>query len=267
MPLIERDITLTCVSQRGRRPLRRRRPLARRAGSATCSTSAGRRQHGATRSCRPTSTASRSRTPLEVAHRRPRRDGRDRHEGKGVLRASTGFPARLCHARPLRIRGRHQVAGAAAREQVRRRAGLLDQARLGDRRADQGLEPGSTPRRRWPASMPAARSSIGGVAWAQRRGIAKVEVSIDDGDWQQAELGPEADRRLLAPVVPRVGRLLRPSRHRRTRHHRGRRGPDRGPRRPLPRRRQRLAVARRDRLLTAAASGRFPRTSGETGTQ
>ncbi|MGY5766109.1 molybdopterin-dependent oxidoreductase [Brachybacterium sp. DNPG3] len=29
---------------------------------------------------------------------------------------------------------------------------------------------------------------LGGTAWAQGRGIAAVEVSIDDGDWQQAEL-------------------------------------------------------------------------------
>lgn len=30
--------------------------------------------------------------------------------------------------------------------------------------------------------------AIGGVAWAQRRGIAKVEVRIDDGPWQLAQL-------------------------------------------------------------------------------
>ncbi|MBM6404494.1 molybdopterin-dependent oxidoreductase [Phycicoccus sp. CSK15P-2] len=33
---------------------------------------------------------------------------------------------------------------------------------------------------------------VGGVAWAQQRGIAKVEVQVDDGDWQEAELGPDA---------------------------------------------------------------------------
>lgn len=33
---------------------------------------------------------------------------------------------------------------------------------------------------------------IGGVAWAQQRGIARVEVQIDDGPWQEATLGPDA---------------------------------------------------------------------------
>ncbi len=31
---------------------------------------------------------------------------------------------------------------------------------------------------------------IAGVAWAPSRGISKVEVRIDDGTWQEAELGP-----------------------------------------------------------------------------
>jgi len=33
---------------------------------------------------------------------------------------------------------------------------------------------------------------IAGVAWAQDRGIAEVEVQIDGGDWQKAKLGPSA---------------------------------------------------------------------------
>jgi hypothetical protein len=34
---------------------------------------------------------------------------------------------------------------------------------------------------------------IGGVAWAQQRGIAKVEVRVDgNGPWQVATLGPDA---------------------------------------------------------------------------
>jgi DMSO/TMAO reductase YedYZ molybdopterin-dependent catalytic subunit len=33
---------------------------------------------------------------------------------------------------------------------------------------------------------------IGGVAWAQPVGVAKVEVQIDGGAWQEARLGPSA---------------------------------------------------------------------------
>lgn len=38
------------------------------------------------------------------------------------------------------------------------------------------------------APVPAGRIPIAGVAWAQPVGVAKVEVSIDDGAWQQATL-------------------------------------------------------------------------------
>ncbi|MCB1007229.1 MAG: molybdopterin-dependent oxidoreductase, partial [Acidimicrobiales bacterium] len=31
---------------------------------------------------------------------------------------------------------------------------------------------------------------VAGVAWAPTRGIAKVEVQIDDGPWEEARLGP-----------------------------------------------------------------------------
>jgi DMSO/TMAO reductase YedYZ molybdopterin-dependent catalytic subunit len=38
------------------------------------------------------------------------------------------------------------------------------------------------------ATVPAGRVVIGGVAWAQHRGIRQVEVRIDDGPWQVATL-------------------------------------------------------------------------------
>ncbi|MER7763700.1 molybdopterin-dependent oxidoreductase [Streptomyces sp. NPDC097619] len=34
--------------------------------------------------------------------------------------------------------------------------------------------------------------TIAGVAWAQHRGITRVEVRIDDGPWEQADLAPQA---------------------------------------------------------------------------
>ena len=43
------------------------------------------------------------------------------------------------------------------------------------------------------ATLDAGENVLGGVAWAQQRGVAKVEVRIDGGRWQAAELGPEAN--------------------------------------------------------------------------
>jgi DMSO/TMAO reductase YedYZ molybdopterin-dependent catalytic subunit len=42
------------------------------------------------------------------------------------------------------------------------------------------------------AQVPAGRVAIGGTAWAQTRGITKVEVQIDDGPWTEATLSDEA---------------------------------------------------------------------------
>jgi DMSO/TMAO reductase YedYZ molybdopterin-dependent catalytic subunit len=42
------------------------------------------------------------------------------------------------------------------------------------------------------ATIRAGRHAIGGVAWAQRDGVAAVEVSVDGGPWQRATLGPDA---------------------------------------------------------------------------
>jgi hypothetical protein len=40
--------------------------------------------------------------------------------------------------------------------------------------------------------LTAGTVTIAGVAWAQRRGIKAVEVSVDSGPWQRAELLPVA---------------------------------------------------------------------------
>lgn len=42
------------------------------------------------------------------------------------------------------------------------------------------------------ARVPAGKVSIGGSAWAQTKGISKVEIQLDGGDWQAAELAAEA---------------------------------------------------------------------------
>ena len=40
------------------------------------------------------------------------------------------------------------------------------------------------------AEIEAGRTFVGGVAWAQHRGIGGVEVQVDGGGWQEARLGP-----------------------------------------------------------------------------
>jgi DMSO/TMAO reductase YedYZ molybdopterin-dependent catalytic subunit len=42
------------------------------------------------------------------------------------------------------------------------------------------------------AKVPAGRVAIGGTAWAQTRGITRVEVQIDNGPWAEATLSAEA---------------------------------------------------------------------------
>jgi hypothetical protein len=41
------------------------------------------------------------------------------------------------------------------------------------------------------AELDAGRHAVAGVAWAQSRGIEKVEVRVDDGDWVEARLGAQ----------------------------------------------------------------------------
>jgi DMSO/TMAO reductase YedYZ molybdopterin-dependent catalytic subunit len=56
----------------------------------------------------------------------------------------------------------------------------------------------------------AGRRAIAGVAWAQTRGIEKVEVRIDEEDWAEAELSPEVDadlwRQWVLPYDFQTGR-------------------------------------------------------------
>jgi DMSO/TMAO reductase YedYZ molybdopterin-dependent catalytic subunit len=43
------------------------------------------------------------------------------------------------------------------------------------------------------ASVPAGRVTVAGIAWAQHTGIDRVEVRMDGGPWQQAELSTEVN--------------------------------------------------------------------------
>ena len=41
------------------------------------------------------------------------------------------------------------------------------------------------------AKLVAGRNAVAGVAWAQHRGVTKVEVRVDDGAWQQTTLADQ----------------------------------------------------------------------------
>ncbi|MBO0848456.1 MAG: molybdopterin-dependent oxidoreductase [Pseudonocardia sp.] len=44
------------------------------------------------------------------------------------------------------------------------------------------------------ASVPAGRLTVAGIAWAQHQGVSKVEVRVDGGPWLPAELSTEVSR-------------------------------------------------------------------------
>ncbi|MFN8192899.1 MAG: molybdopterin-dependent oxidoreductase [Nocardioidaceae bacterium] len=186
MPMVERDITLNCVSNEVGGPyISSARwlgvPLAAildRAGvGASADQILSTDVDGFTIS-----------TPLEVAL-----DGRDTLVAVGMngapLPRAHGFPARLVTP------GLYGFVGAT-KWLTRLTLTTYDDASAywTDRgwATDAPVKIGSridTPR---PLStVKPGDAVIGGVAWAQHRGIAGVEVRIDGGPWQQARLGPD----------------------------------------------------------------------------
>ncbi|NUO36899.1 MAG: molybdopterin-dependent oxidoreductase, partial [Dermatophilaceae bacterium] len=186
MPLVERDITMTCVSNEvggsyvgaARWLGVRLTDLLDRAGvkgspDQLLSTAVD----GFTIS-----------TPLAVV-----RDGRDAMVAIGMNGAQLsdvhGFPARLITP------GLYGFVGATK---------WLTKLTLTTYAAEQAY----WTKRQWATDAPirtsaridtpaplstirAGRVAIGGVAWAQHRGVGKVEVRIDDGPWQPTKLGPD----------------------------------------------------------------------------
>ena len=94
--------------------------------------------------------------------------------------------------------------------------------------------------------LDAGRVVIGGVAWAQHRGIEKVEVRVDGGAVAGGQARPRRRHRLLAPVVPALGRPSGPARADGARDRPQRRRPARAARRPRsPRARRGWHIDRR----------------------
>ena len=99
-------------------------------------------------------------------------------------------PGATGHPGALRVRRRDEVAGPDDGDDVCRPHRLLDRPGMGDT----GAVPHRVPDRhaRGRGHGAAGRRYIGGVAWAQGRGISTVEVRVDSGSWQRATLGPDA---------------------------------------------------------------------------
>ena len=189
MDLIERDITLTCVSNSvGGKYVGGARWLGVRLTDLLDLAGVGSER-------RPDLQHRRRRHDDQHAagagHRRPRRDARRRHERRGAA-ARARLPGAGRGPRSLRLHQRHQVGHPAHADDVRGQAGVLDRAGLGHRRPDQDLQPDRHPQAARRRSTQ-GENIIGGVAWAQQNGgVAKVQVRIDGGAWQDAELGPSA---------------------------------------------------------------------------
>ena len=186
MPLIERDITLNCVSNAVGGPyISSARWLGVRLTDLLDRAGVG---GGADQVLSTDVDGFTISTPLEVAT-----DGRDAMVvigmNGGPLPRERGFPARLL------VPGLYGFVGGtkwltkltlttydAEKAYWTERDWAVDAPVKIASRVD-------TPKAL--ASLDAGRVVIGGVAWAQRRGIGKVEVRIDDGEWQAAELGPK----------------------------------------------------------------------------
>ena len=186
MPLIERDITMTCVSNEvGGGYIGAARWLGVRLTDVLDRAGTKGNPDQVLSTAVDGFTIS---TPLGVV-----RDGRDAMIAIGMngaqLSDTHGFPARLITP------GLYGFVGATK---------WLTKLTLTTYAADQSY----WTKRQWATDAPiktsaridtpaplstikAGTTAIGGVAWAQHRGVGKVEVKIDDGPWQATKLGPD----------------------------------------------------------------------------
>jgi DMSO/TMAO reductase YedYZ molybdopterin-dependent catalytic subunit len=187
LPMIERDITLTCVSNEvGGGYVGAARWLGVRLTDVLDRAGVGSQSDQILSTAVDGFTIS---TPLAVA-----RDGRDAMIAVGMngqpLTDVHGFPARLVTP------GLYGYVGATK---------WLTKLTLTTYAAQQAY----WTQRQWAVDGPIktsaridtpaplstvspGRSVIGGVAWAQHRGVGRVEVQIDGGAWRAAQLGPDA---------------------------------------------------------------------------
>jgi len=189
MPLVERDITLTCVSNEvGGRYLGAARWLGVRLTDLL--DRAGIEATSADQILSTDVDGMTISTPLAVAT-----DGRDAMIAIGMngrsLSREHGFPARMV------VPGLYGFVSACKWITRMTLTTYADDEAYWTERdwaTDAPIRISSridTPK---PLStVEAGRTVIGGVAWAQhQKGVARVEVRVDGGAWQQARLGPSA---------------------------------------------------------------------------
>jgi DMSO/TMAO reductase YedYZ molybdopterin-dependent catalytic subunit len=184
MPMIERDITLTCVSNEIGGPycgstrwigVRVADLLARAQPSP-----------GAEQVLSTSSDGFTASTPLPVLL-----DGRDAMvaiamDGQPLTREH-GFPARLLTP------GLYGYVGATKwLTQLKLTTFAADEAYWTARGwAEQAPVKTATRIDTPHGSVNAGTIAVAGVAWATHRGISRVQVQVDDGPWQDARLGPD----------------------------------------------------------------------------
>lgn len=184
MPMIERDITLTCVSNPIGGPLCGSTrwlgvpvaDLLRRAGL----------QPDADMVLSSAQDGFSASTPLDVLL-----DGRDAM----IAVAMDGEPLTAVHGAPARLLtpGLYGYVGATKWVRKLKVASFATELAYWTQRGWSPRGPVKTacridtPLR----TAPVGEVPIAGVAWATHRGIGRVEVQIDDGPWLEARLGPD----------------------------------------------------------------------------
>ncbi|MFF1379739.1 sulfite oxidase [Streptomyces sp. NPDC058308] len=194
MPLIERDITLTCVSNEVGGPYAgnarwtgvRLRDLLERCGVKPPS-KGGSADQLVARSVDGMTIG----TPVEAVM-----DGRDAMLAVGM----NGQPLPFEHGFPVRmvVPGLYGYVSACkwiqdielttfdAYDSYWVKRGWAQRAPVKTQSRIDTLKPFGRPK--------AGTVMVAGVAWAQHRGIGKVEVQVDDGPWQEADLAAEDTR-------------------------------------------------------------------------
>ena len=246
MPLVERDITLTCVSNEvGGRYVGAARWLGVRLTDLL--DRAGIDRTGADQILSTDVDGMTISTPLDLAT-----DGRDAMIAVGMngqsLTREHGFPARMV------VPGLYGFVSACKWITRITLTTYAEQDAYWTERdwaTDAPIKISSRIDTPEPlATIEPGRTVIGGIAWAQHQGgVAKVEVRVDGGRVAGGPARPVGGQRLLAPVVPALDRGARAAPARRPRDRRRGRRADRRAGRALPRGLERDPGDHRERRL------------------